>query len=768
MLRKLFILVLFLFVLTTYAAEANGIEIIPRPAKVERGEGYFRLTPRTRLAVKGDGAERAVGAFAAKVRHATGYALSAGKAGSANVVSFILDKSVNGDEAYTIDISHDRVVCRASRPAGLFYAAQSLLQLLPAEVEGNKAAAADWKMPVCRIEDAPRFAYRGMMLDPCRHFLPAEDVKRQIDLLSSYKINRLHWHLTDDQGWRIEIKKYPELTKVGARRNMFDGTFHTGYYTQDEIRDVVAYAAERFVEVVPELELPGHGMAAIAAYPHLSCRGEQLTPRVLWGVEEVVMCPGKEDMFDFLRDVIDEMTPLFPSGLFHIGGDESPRYEWKKCPKCQARMHELGYTKEAQLQSYVIGRVEKYLRTKGKTIVGWDEILEGGDLDTTAVVMSWRGEKGGIEAARQHHHVLMTPSSHGLYLDHNQYDPALEQISIGGNATIDRIYAYDPVPEQLREAGLGHYVLGVQGNNWSEYTPTAAALEARLYPRALAVAEIAWTPLERKDFKDFVRRAYGEGARRLDSRGVRQFIAQPAQPGGSTERVAFTDEVEIALEVPEGMQIVYTVDGSRPDAASPRYESPIRLSSTTVVRCRGVLPSGLMSPVREIWAERQALAPACRPDTVSPGLLMNVYPGNFRTAAALGSAQAAKTDSVIKKIETLRAMAGWLPAVDGYKDYAATAEGYISIPEDGVYEFRTLHAQLFIDDRRLIDNGDIFVLRSSPHNAQCALRAGLHKIRAVFVGGIFDGWPTYWNEGNVDFRPAGGKWQKIGADMLFH
>lgn len=325
-----------------------------------------------------------------------------------NVISIILDsKASNNPEGYSLTVTEHLIEVKACTPHGLFYGLQTMMQLLPAEVEFTELQkGVDWVMPCVKITDAPRFSYRGFMLDPCRHFVPVETVKKQIDVLSLFKVNTMHWHLTDDQGWRIEIKRYPKLTEIGAERVEGEGFKHGGYYTQEQIKEIVDYAAERFITVVPELEMPGHELAAIAAYPELSCRDSHVKPRIVWGVEDVVMCPGKETMFTFLENVIEEMVSLFPSTYFHIGGDECPKTSWEKCPNCQKRIASMGlvddkkHTAEQYLQSYVVRRMEKVLKKYGKRLIGWDEILEGG-LSPEATVMSWRGEMGGIEAAMQ-------------------------------------------------------------------------------------------------------------------------------------------------------------------------------------------------------------------------------------------------------------------------------------------------------------------------------------------------------------------------------
>ena len=749
-------------------AQADHLNLIPRPLQVQTSDGAFPLTSSTTLAYKGKEAKDVARFLARKLKASTGVDFTVTqKAGRAGTVSFIIDPKVKGSEAYELHVTPDGIEAHASTSGGLFYAAQSLLQLMPPTVEAKDHAFSRWDIPAVSITDSPRFAYRGVMLDPCRHFLPVDAVKKQIDVLSSYKINRIHWHLTDDQGWRIEIKKYPRLTEVGAQRTEGDGSTYRGYYTQEEIREVVAYARERHIEIIPELEMPGHELAAIAAYPNLSCRGESTTPRIIWGVEDVVMCPGKEDMFSFLQDVIDEMAALFPSHYFHIGGDESPREEWQRCPRCQARMKELGYTKEAQLQSYIIGRMEKYLRTKGKAIIGWDEILEGGNLDTTAVVMSWRGEEGGITAAKAGHKVLMTPSGKGFYFDQFQGDVVTEPVcGIGGYAPLQKVYSYNPVPREVSEEGKDSLVMGIQANCWSEYIHNASVLEYRLYPRALALAEVGWTALQRKDFADFQRRVDGDAALRLKARDVNFHIPQPEQPGGSVDNLAFVQSDTITLKTTRPLTIVYTTDGTAPTAQSQRYSGPIVVNRTTQVKAATLLPCGILSPVRTIYADKTGYAPAVKCGKFKPGLRLTKWEGTFQRPSEALLRTPSVLDSLVAGFGALRTLARVPGNVRDVKNYYAEAEGYVTIPSDGIYEFSTNDCLLYVDGRLVIDNSTELIPRYSRHNIQLALTKGRHRIKAAFIGGIFSGWPTYWDDAQVRMRPEGGQWKAIGADML--
>lgn len=750
----------------------QGINIIPTPQSLVQQDGFFRLNSHTAITAVSPEAKTIAEFFAAKMRTSTGLDIQVAEKGN---ILLSLDSSLDvpNDEGYSLEVSKDAVKVVAKTTQGLFYGMQSFLQLLPAEIESpSKVNGIAWQAPAVSIKDAPRFGYRGIMLDPCRHFMPAENVKKYIDVLSLFKINRIHWHLTDDQGWRIEIKKYPKLTEIGSKRIDGEGTEYGGYYTQEEIKDIVKYAADHFITVVPELELPGHEMAAIAAYPNLSCKGEPGTPRIIWGVEDIVMCPGKEDMFTFLQDVIDEMVPLFPSEYFHIGGDECPKTSWKNCPLCQKRIKEEGlkadgkHSAEEKLQSYVIQRMEKYLETKGKKIIGWDEILEGG-LAPSATVMSWRGEEGGIAAALMDHTVIMTPGGNGMYLDAYQGDPKIEPVTIGGYTLLEKTYSYNPIPDTLAAMGKSDYILGVQGNTWSEYMYDESKRDYMIFPRILAVAEIGWTNLDRKDYKDFERRIENAYVR-LDGHAINYHIPLPEQPNGSCNFVAFTDKASLEFKTTRPIKMVYTLDGSEPTPASTAYTAPIEISETTTLKIASVLPSGKMSPVLTIQVEKQSLAPAKEVAQTTPGLNMEVTDGMYLNVKELEAAKKETKKSVIKDLKEIRSVVETSESMRGVNQYAAVATGYVNIPEDGVYFISSDLEEVWIDGKLLVNNGGE-VKRFSRHDNSVALAKGLHEIKAVFLGHIIGGWPSNWNDGSIKLRKSdAAEFTAITPEMLCH
>lgn len=474
--------------------------IIPSPAQLREGEGHFALSAETPIVAHGEAASKAAEALNARLEQLHGLSLPVVEATAAPHIELALSDTEG--ESYTLSVTPEGV--RASGgAAGLYYAAQTIALLY----QGGT-------LPALEIADAPRFGWRGLHLDVSRHFFGVETVKRLIDVMALFKLNTFHWHLTDDQGWRAEIKKYPRLTEVGAWREQtlighhhsqpwaFDGTPHGGFYTQDEMREVVRYAQERHITVVPEIDMPGHMQAAIAAYPELGNFGQSDGVRQVWDISTQVLSVREESIL-FMQDVLSELLDIFPSTFIHVGGDECPKQEWRESEEMQARIGALGLKDEHELQSYFMRRMDAFLSERGRRLIGWDEILEGG-LAPGATVMSWRGVKGGIQAAQAGHDVVMTPGSH-LYFDHYQSeDHQREPLAIGGHTSLARVYSFEPIPAELTPAEARH-VLGVQANTWTEYIPDAAQLEYMMFPRALALAEVAWSPPEKNE-ADFLRR----------------------------------------------------------------------------------------------------------------------------------------------------------------------------------------------------------------------------------------------------------------------
>src|SRR3954451_15197997 len=516
------VLLAFLICSTSFCF-SQSLNIIPQPAKAEIKQGTFTITPSTKIVFSASKVEKSAEFFNSYLKKYYGFELKTTKTNeSKNVIELNYDRVDNSiPGGYQMKVNNNKVYIGGNHEQGVFYGIQTLIQLLPTQ-KSNELAIQE-----CNIVDSPRFAYRGLHLDCGRHFFSVDFIRQYIDFIAMSKMNTFHWHLTEDQGRRIEIKKYPKLKQVGSCRNGTitghapgtgnDSTKYCGYYTQDQIKEIVKYAEDRYITIIPEIELPGHSSAAIAAYPQLSCFPNQPTevkPKTpwygptdgkevqeTWGVFPDVFCPN-DYTFKFLEDVLDEVMQLFPSKYIHIGGDECPKDYWKRSDFCQKLIKDSGLKNEEGLQSFFIQKIERYLNSKGRSIIGWDEILEGG-VAPNATVMSWRGEQGGIDAAKQHHRVVMTPGDY-VYFDHAQSKKD-DSLTIGGYLPLETVYKYEPVPKQL-DADEAKYVLGAQANVWSEYMSNIAKVEYMIFPRLAALSEVLWSPKEKKDWNDFQKR----------------------------------------------------------------------------------------------------------------------------------------------------------------------------------------------------------------------------------------------------------------------
>lgn len=584
-------------ILTVSCAEKQIISVVPYPNDVTMTCGTFDAAGADfRYGTALDEASKAlINDFAAQLSLVSGQesAISEGVAGKG--FSFVLEQDMP-KEAYSITVKRKSVEVRASGLNGFNYAIQTLKQMLPTAVFGSSAApGTEWDIPCCRINDAPRFGYRGMHLDVSRHFFGIDEVKRYLDIMEVHKLNTLHWHLTDDQGWRIEIKKYPRLTEVGSVRkgtcinkdwDSLDGIPHGGYYTQEQIREVISYAAAKGITIIPEIDLPGHMLAAVTAYPQYGCTGGPYEVWTRWGISDDVLCVGKEETMKFLEDILSEVADLFPSEYIHIGGDECPKVRWETCPRCQAKIRELGlkddeaHKAEHYLQSYVTARVEEFLATKGKKIIGWDEILEG-ELAPNATVMSWRGVRGGIEAVRMGHDAIMTPNTY-YYLDYYQsLDTDNEPFGIGGYLPIEKCYSYEPFVKDMTDEEKSH-VLGVQANLWTEYIATADHLYYMMLPRMAALSEVQWCNQDRKDWERF-RESADEFCAIYDTMGY-NYAKHIFNTTGEVRIDRDKGKVELVLGTQGGVPVRYTLDGSDPDESSAIYTEPLHISQSCTVK----------------------------------------------------------------------------------------------------------------------------------------------------------------------------------------
>ena len=586
----------------------ESINVVPYPNDVTIKSGTFNLAANNCFHISADmdqASRDAAASFAAQLSLTSGIEFGMDEGSGSNGFVFRYNPEIE-KEGYRLDVSRKAAVAEVSSLNGVIYAIQTIKQMLPVEVFGKVAAAeADWVLPCCVINDAPRFGYRGLHLDEARHFFGMDAVKRYIDIMEVHKLNTFHWHLTDDQGWRIEIMKYPKLTEVGSIRNKtiighirtskdYD---HTPYgegmwYTQDQIREIIGYAAAKGITVIPEIDLPGHMLAAITAYPEYGCTGGPYEVWGDWGISDDVLCVGKEKTMKFLEDILTEVCELFPSEYVHIGGDECPKVRWEKCPHCQAKIRELGlkdddkHKAEHYLQSYVTARMEKFLASKGKKLIGWDEILEG-EVAPNATIMSWRGEAGGLEAVRMGHDAIMTPNTY-YYLDYYQTsDISNEPLGIGGYLPIEKCYSYEPSTKEMTEEELAH-ILGVQANLWTEYIGTEDHLQYMLLPRLAALSEVQWCQKDRKCWDRFYDSA-DEFCGIYDIMGYR-YATHIFDAKGEVALNKDEGCVEVTLSTQGNAPVRYTLDGSEPDENSALYESPLKIKETCTLKAKSYRP----------------------------------------------------------------------------------------------------------------------------------------------------------------------------------
>jgi hexosaminidase len=730
------------------------VTVVPRPAFVEQGTGWFTARATTPV-VAAPPSDSAVAALAALAREILQGHAPRGEAGGTLRLELAPSDGLLA-EGYELTATPGGVTLRGGGPAGLFYGLQTLRQLLPVDGSG--------RVPAVTIRDAPRFPYRGMHLDVGRHLFPVAFIKRYIDLLARYKLNVFHWHLTEDQGWRLEIRKYPRLTSVGAWRRetvlgnqlrpyQGDGRPYGGFYTQDDVREIVAYAAARHVTVIPEIELPGHSVAALAAYPELACTPGPFEVGTTWGVYEDIFCPS-ERTFAFLEDVLGEVLELFPSPYIHIGGDEVPKRRWKESPVAREVIRREGLADENELQGWFVRRIEAFLRSRGRRIIGWDEILEGG-LAPDATVMSWRGVAGGIDAARQRHDVIMSPGSH-LYFDHYQGARGIEPLAIGGYTTLERVYGFEPVPPALTPEEARH-VLGAQANVWTEYIPTADQVEYMAFPRMLALAEVVWTPAAERSWADFARRLPDQLAR-LDAMHVNYRIPDPL--GLDEDRLVLTDSVVVALRSPlPAARVLWAAEGTKLTGAGIA-DGPVTLpvdSAGVRITARLALPDGRLGPPQTGRIRRTTIRPAAAVDAarLAPGLTYAYYERRVRRAAALPEWVPTARDVV---------PALGFKGTERAEDFGVRLTGFLRVPESDVYEFALLS-----DDGSLLRIGrEIVIDHDGPHAARtatgaAALGAGHHALDVLYFQGEGDR--------TLELRVrAGGTdtWRPIPPDWLYH
>lgn len=734
--------------------KTGDITIIPEPVLLTSMPGSFVLNEKAAIHYSGQAAGKVAGFLNDFLQRSYNFKLpvsgySPKRIGAAHPMIILVEAASAKPDGYILEVNTGRVYLQGDAN-GLLYGLQTLLQLFPL----NKVIASDPSrnktqdsvkqqqlyaagqhaaihLPGVRIQDYPRFAYRGMMLDVGRHFFPPAAVRQFIDMLVLYKFNRFHWHLTDDQGWRIEIKKYPRLQQIAAvrketivghhrRSTTYDGKPYGGYYTQDEVRDIVKYAAERNITIIPEIEMPGHSQAVLAAYPQFGNTGGPYEVRTTWGISKDVLNPANDSVFTFLQDVLTEVMDLFPSQYIHIGGDECLKDRWKESREVQQLIKKLGLKDEHALQSYFINRMEKFVNSKGRSIIGWDEILEGG-IAPNATVMSWRGEEGGIAAAKEKHDVIMTPNTY-LYFDYTQGQPATEPLNAAAYLPLKTVYNYEPLPPSLTPAER-QYIKGVQGNIWTEFIPDQQLLDYMVWPRALALSEIAWSQPGKKNYLRFMRKLPLELAR-LNNAGVNFRIPEPV---GLESKVVTTPAVTVTLKPPvKGSFIYYTTDGTQPGTRSKPYTQPFELAvpenGTALVQCIVVLPSGRISPLYSATYVRKPYLPA-----------LTVKPGKKGVRFSLVNNTFANT----RQLPVSGDSSGILPAIDirplSLKNGGVTFSGYVNIPADDLYEFHLNSddgAVFYVDDQLVVDNDGQHDLQD--RSGFLPLRKGLHRIKVQY------------------------------------
>jgi len=711
------------------------ISIIPQPQELNIEDGHFKLDKNTKILVDSDNQEvtKIANYFVKQFNTVSGFALNVSVLSENTVPKnsiLFTDKNIKtslGEEGYTLKSNKNNTVLTGT-PHGLFYAVQTLFQLLPAEAYSSKTIQnINWYIPSVSIKDKPRFQWRGMHLDVGRHMFPVSFIKKYIDYIAMHKMNIFHWHLTEDQGWRIEIKKYPRLTEIGAWRkgtqiektDEIDNKRYGGYYTQEEIREIVAYAEDRFVTVVPEIELPGHSVAALTAYPELSCTGGPFEVRTKWGISNEIYCAGNDSVFTFLENILSEVLELFPSKYIHIGGDEAPKTRWEECVKCQERIKNEALKDEHELQSYFISRIEKFLNSKGRQIIGWDEILEGG-LAPNAAVMSWRGIEGGINAAKQKHNVVMTPSDY-LYFDYYEGKPEDEPLAIGGFLPIEKVYAYEPIPEELN-IDEQKYIMGVQANQWTEYIATPDLVEYMTLPRLCALSEIAWSPKDKRNLDSFLDRM-STHYERLNELGVN--YRWPKLEGFNSKNI-FIEKFKVQfISKQKGTKIYYTMDGSTPSNNSTLYTKAFTILKTTDINIIEYSSKGKSSPVYKLQYIKQKPIEAVSTKSSQKGLMFEFFkfekPINSTTKLLdMKASFNGNVKSFIIPVENDK-----LP-----EKFGLIYKGFITIPADGVYTFSILSndgSKLYIADQLVVDNDGLH--SAYEKDGEIALKAGQHKIQ---------------------------------------
>ncbi len=708
--------------------------LIPAPQTLEARPGAFKITEKTKIAIQGtpDAFAPEAELLQALLQQATGYTIAIAESAGDHTIAFIQDTTLTHAEAYTLDVTEKTVTIKAKSGAGIFRAIETIRQLLPAEIEQSETKSSAIKIPAVSIVDYPKYDWRGMHLDVSRHFFSIDYLKKFIDLLALYKFNKLHLHLTDDQGWRIEIKKYPKLTENGAWREfnnqdsvcmnrakdnpdfIIDAnhivqrngkTVYGGFYTQDEMRDIIAFAAARHIDIIPEIDMPGHMMAAIREYPYLACDGN-----AAWGkLFSTPVCPCNEETFQFAEDVFKEIFELFPSTYIHLGADEVEKTSWGKSDACKVLMKKNNIKDLNELQSYFVHRMEKFFNANGKKLIGWDEILEGG-VTPSAIVMYWRAwvPEAPVNAARNGNKVIMTPGN-PLYFD-SQPD----------EHSIYNVYHFNPIPKGLDSRAAAN-IMGAQANTWTEYIPTETRADYMIMPRMTALSEVLWT--NRNDYKGYLARLVHHYDR-LDRLNINYRLPELE---GFTQKNAFVDNVVLDVKPPvKGLSLHYTTDGSLPDLQSPALEKPLTIDNKVTIKLAAFTSGGRRGDVYTIEYDKQSYSPAQPAEGVHSGLTLSYYKGFFKGTQKIK----ADADTTLTVEDVV------VPESLGKGSFGLKYRGHIEVPEQGIYNFYFTcddGGVLRIDDRLVVDNDGLHApLQKS---GGIALEKGLHRFELDFVEG---------------------------------
>lgn len=738
--RKVIILIPFLvllmitecYTLHRKSEGSNHLPVIPRPVRVKLLADSCRVTNPLIIYYSdeelGYSAEYLLDRLAT-LRHISGQSrlTSVIPAGNGAII-LTLDKEVKHEEGYRLAIG-ENIQLAGRKPQGVFYGVQTLIQLIYDSGDSANAIV----LPAVEIEDFPRFSWRGMHLDVSRHFFDKEFIKKYLDILALHKMNTFHWHLTDDQGWRIEIKKYPQLTEIGAwradRESMpwnsrtpqepGEKATYGGFYTQEDIREIVDYAARRYITIVPEIEMPAHCSSALAAYPQFSCTGKVLTVPTggIWPVANL-FCAGNDSTFIFLQDVLREVMELFPSQYIHIGGDEAEKSDWRNCPKCQQRIKKEKLKDENELQSYFIQRIEKFLNQNKRILIGWDEILEGGLADN-AVVMSWRGIQGGIAAAKMKHQVIMTPSSHCYFDYYQSWDREIEPLAIGGYIDLRKVYSYEPIPKELSKKE-SKFILGAQGNVWTEFILSGPHVEYMALPRMSALSEVVWTPAEFRQENSFLVRL-STFLNLLHDLDVNYHVPAPA---GLRKEMIFIDSLKIELTNPFPFgEIWYTLDGNDPQPGkSYRYIAPFIISQQSEIRTALFLNNGKKSMIKSAKVIRKSPRPSMSlRQELETGVRYKYFKGEIASINEFDHLNL-YTSGILNQLR--------LPAERADDHFGLILQGYLKIPVTGVYFFKVLSddgSRLFIDDELVVNNDGLHDIEAV--EGQIPLEKGFHSIQ---------------------------------------